>query len=471
MSDANGGKARSLLKNTGIFALGTFGSKVLSLLVIPLCTHYIDTTNMGVYDITYTVVSLLQPIAMLSVAEALFRWMLDEAMEKEKAFSTWAGLFATFMAVFTVAFWIVWAVARFEDAVLLYLLVVSGCAYQSAQYGTRGLHANRLFAVSGIAYAVVYCGLTYVFVVVMQIGYRGLLLAILIASLAATAMLVAVQPDLRHVSRHLFDRHVAAEMLRYSVFLLPNQLCWWVLNWLGRFFILGFLGYAANGIYSVAMKFPSALSMVSGVFIPAWQEQAISLYGKEESEAYFSLVFRRYARLFLSLLLPGVPLTILFVRVFMDPSYIQAADFVSVLYLGACFSAFSSFFGVLYLCDKDTRGAASTTVVGAVVSAAASLALVPTAGLMGAAFASMLGSLAMWLARAWQTRRYCPIQVVWTEIAALSAAAAVMGLCCGALAEEWQFLLAAAAGAVLSLVVNRDSLGWLAGLVKSKVSK
>ncbi|WP_419060639.1 lipopolysaccharide biosynthesis protein [Enteroscipio rubneri] len=471
MASDNRSNSKNLLKNTGIFAVGTFGSKVLSLLIIPLCTHYIDTENMGVYDMSYTVVQLLMPIAMLSVAEALFRWLLDEAIDKKKILSTWAALFSTFMLVFTVAYWSAWAFLRFDDAPLMYLLVVTGCAYGSVQYGTRGLRNNKLFAASGIFYAVVYCALTFYLVVILRVGYRGLLEAILIATVGTTALLVALQPDLRQASRKLFDRSLAKEMTRYSVFLLPNQLCWWAISWLGRLIVVGFLGYAANGIFSVAMKFPSALSMVSAVFFPAWQEQAISLFGKDGSEEYFSSVFRRYARIFLSLLLPGVPFTILFVRIFMDSSYAQAADLVALLYLGASFSAFSSFFGVLYLCARDTKGAASTTVIGAMVNAAASLVLVPTAGIIGAAAANMLGNLLMWLVRTRQTRRYATISVAWGEVVLLSVVGLATGVLCGALVENWQLLTATFVGVVMMLAVNRTSIGWILGLLKGRNGK
>lgn len=468
MVDNSRGAAKNLLKNTGIFAIGTFGSKVLSLLIIPLCTHFIDTTSMGVYDLDYTIVSLLTPLAMLSASEALFRWMLDEALEKKRVFSTWAPFFALSVLGFTVIYWVAWVIARFEDAALLYLLVVSSCAYGSAQYGTRGLRANKLFAASGIVYSVAYCALTAVLVVWLKVGYRGLLIAILAATVLTTTLLVALQPELRRASRSLFDRRLAKEMLRYSVFLLPNQLCWWALSWLSRLFIIAFLGYSANGVYSVAMKFPSALSMVSSVFFPAWQEQAVTLFGKDGSEGYFSDIFLRYVRIFTSLLLPGVPFTVLFIRVFMDASYIGAADLVALLYLGACLSAFSAFMGALYLCAKDTRGAASTTVVGAVVSAATSLALIPSAGIVGAAVASMLGNLAMFLSRAWQTRRYCVVKVPWLDLCLLSAAAVGFSLVSSALGEAWQLLLLTVIGCVLFLLVNHDSIGWVFGLLKPR---
>lgn len=423
-----GSHAKSLIKTTGIFAVGTFGSKILTLLVIPLCTHYIATADMGVYDMVYTVVALLQPIAILAIPESLFRWIIDSKADKRAVYSTWLTLFAVLSAVFTIVFWACWLVFGFSDAALMYALVILSCLYQSFQYGTRGLHNNRLFAVSGILYAMAYCAACFVLVIVLNAGYRGLLYAMLIATVIASVLLLAAQRELRSFASSGIDRTLAKEMLRYSLFLLPNQLSWWAMTMLCRLIIVGFMGYSANGIFSVAMKFPSALTMISTIFTPAWQEQAISLFDSGEKDAYFSKVFNQYAVLLLTLLVPGVPLTKLFVEVAMDPAYYSCFDVVAVLYLGAAVNALSGFVGVLYLCAKDTKGAASTTILGAVVNTVLSVSLVPFAGLMGAALGNLFGNAVILGARLHQTRKYCSLRVQWVKCFCYTALVIIVSL-------------------------------------------
>lgn len=420
--------AKSLIKNTSIFAVGTFGSKILTLLIIPLCTHYIATADMGVYDMVYTVVALLQPIAILAIPESLFRWIIDAKADKRAVYSTWLTLFAVLSAVFTIAFWACWLIFGFSDAPLMYALVVLSCLYQSFQYGTRGLHNNRLFAVSGILYAIVYCAACFVLVIVLNVGYRGLLYAMLIATVIASLLLLVTQRELRSFASSGIDRALAKEMLRYSLFLLPNQLSWWAMTMLCRLIIVGFMGYSANGIFSVAMKFPSALTMVSTIFTPAWQEQAISLFDSDGKDAYFSKVFNQYVVLLLTLLVPGVPLTKLFVEAAMDPAYYSCFDVVAVLYLGAAVNALSSFVGVLYLCAKDTKGAASTTILGAVVNMVLTVLLVPFAGLMGAALGNLFGNAVILVARLRQTRKYCSLRVQWIKCFCYAALVIVVSL-------------------------------------------
>lgn len=461
-----GSREKSLIKNTGIFAIGTFGSKILTLLIIPLCTHYIATADMGVYDMVYTVVALLQPIAVLAIPESLFRWIIDAKVDKRAVYSTWLALFIALSAVFTVVFWVCWLIVGFGDALLMYALVILSCLYQSFQYGTRGLHNNRLFAVSGIVYAAVYCAVCFALVVVFSVGYRGLLYAMLVGTIVASVLLLAAQRELRSFASSGIDRVLAKEMLGYSLFLLPNQLSWWAMTMLCRMIIVGFMGYSANGIFSVAMKFPSALSMISSIFTPAWQEQAIMLFNSDEKDAYFSKVFNQYAALLLTLLIPGVPLTKLFVQVAMDPAYYSCFDVVAMLYLGAVVNALSSFVGVFYLCAKDTKGAASTTILGAVTNTALSVALVPFVGLMGTALGNLIGNVVILVARLRQTRKYCALCVKWTKCLCFAALVIASSLLTAALPS----LAAVAVFTVISLlafvIANRRPAKTLFGFAK-----
>ena len=55
-------KYKKLVFNTGIFAIGTFGSKVLIFLLTRLYAHNIDPVNNGVKDLLETTLLFLQPV-------------------------------------------------------------------------------------------------------------------------------------------------------------------------------------------------------------------------------------------------------------------------------------------------------------------------------------------------------------------------------------------------------------------------
>lgn len=433
------GRSERLIKSTLIFAIGTFGSKVLVMLVIPFCTHYVDTVGMGTYDLIYTASELLKTVAVLCIPEALFRWIVEKTDGYERMLSTWTLLFLVLVAIFSALYWGAWVVFRFHDAFILYAMIVAGALYLGVQFGVRGVHRNKLFAAQGILYAAIMCALSFVFVIPFSMGYQGLLLGILLATVAAVVFCVASTPEFRGIRLNLACFADMKKMLRYAVPLIPNQVSWWCITSLGRLAIVGFIGVAANGIYAVASKFPSAVTMLSSIFQQAWQEQAVLEYSANDRDVFFTKVFGVLSRGLSSALLVLLPATAAFILLFTETDYHSAKNLTVILYVGALFSAFSSFYGTLYMCSVKTEGAASTTIVGAAVAVVLNFTLVVPLGLLGVGLAVAVSQLIVWITRIIQTKKYASIDVRWREL----------------------FLMLMAIGIEIAVVCHTESVGIL----------
>lgn len=77
MSSSNSGK--KLMTGTGIYAVGTFGTKILMFLLAPLYTYYLIPSEMGTYDVLLTTIGLLIPIISLQISDAVYRWIIVAA--------------------------------------------------------------------------------------------------------------------------------------------------------------------------------------------------------------------------------------------------------------------------------------------------------------------------------------------------------------------------------------------------------
>ena len=64
-----------LVKNTIIYTISNFGSKVLTFLIVPLYTYYLTTEEFGTYDTIISFMNLLTPICILAIHEGLLRWL------------------------------------------------------------------------------------------------------------------------------------------------------------------------------------------------------------------------------------------------------------------------------------------------------------------------------------------------------------------------------------------------------------
>ncbi len=71
------GKYRYLLKNVGLMAIGQFGSRILSFLLVPLYTSILSAADYGTFDLYSTIVQLLVPVLTLNIYDAMLRFALD----------------------------------------------------------------------------------------------------------------------------------------------------------------------------------------------------------------------------------------------------------------------------------------------------------------------------------------------------------------------------------------------------------
>ena len=82
-------KYTKLLSNTAILGAGTFISKVLVFLLMPLYTALLSTEQFGTADILTQTANLLIPLAALGIADGLFRFALDaEGEQRKEVFTT-----------------------------------------------------------------------------------------------------------------------------------------------------------------------------------------------------------------------------------------------------------------------------------------------------------------------------------------------------------------------------------------------
>lgn len=132
-----------------------------------------------------------------------------------------------------------------------------------------------LFAVQGLLNTALVIGLNILFLAVFRLGVTGYVLSTAAADLLCTAYLVLRAK----LWRYLVKQPAAgarSRMLRYCVPLIPTATFWWVTSVSDRYMITAQLGSAANGIYAVAAKLPTILTVLSSVFMEAWLFSAVT---------------------------------------------------------------------------------------------------------------------------------------------------------------------------------------------------
>lgn len=403
-------KNKNLIEGIIIYAIGSFGTKILSFLIVPLYTYYISMEDIGVYDLLNTTVNLLAPIITLQISDAAFRWMIRGEDSEYKYIKSTIQVFTLNSIIATLLIVIIEKKISFPYSKEFIFLLVTSMALTTIQKLLRGLKNQRLYVISSVLYTVIFLILNVLQICVLKQGIYSLFTSAIIANIVSLAIAFILEKRLRINFFTRLDGKTIHSMLKFSIPLIPNQLNWWVMNSSDRYIIKFFLGTAANGLYAISYKFPSMLQLLLGFFNTSWQD--VSVADKDIcSGKYYTKIFKQLYRFSFSLLWLLIPITKIFIQIVMSSDYKNSANYISFLYIGTVFQSFSSFYGVGYLRDKNTKQASLTSIYGALINAVVNIIFIKFIGLHAASVSTFFGFLIMWLMREKQNREKLDITI------------------------------------------------------------
>ncbi|MBR2622153.1 MAG: polysaccharide biosynthesis C-terminal domain-containing protein [Clostridia bacterium] len=427
-----GGRGKLLAINTTALTVGRLGSKLLVFLLVRFYTFVLTKEEFGTADLITSLCNFLIPIACAGLSSGFFRFAAEARSKQEQCdvFSSGMSILALASMGFALLSPILFFIPYFSEYVWLILLYVL-CAnfhYLCSDF-IRAQGNYRLFALQGLLNTALNIGFNLLFLLPLSMGLIGYVLSIIAADLT-TSLLLFFYCKLWHYLRPgAASRATVRAMLRYSVPLIPAALCWWITSVSDRFMVTYFCGEAQNGLYAAAYKIPNILTTACGIFIDAWQFSAVLANRKatdtettQEADerrrsltVFFTKIFRNYGA-FLWLAAGGlILLTKPMAALLFDASFADAWQYIPVLLLATALSALSNFVGSVYM--VECRGVATmlTSLIGALVNIGLNLWLIPLMGPMGAAIATLISYLLVFLIRLIHTRRFIPFRVplVW----------------------------------------------------------
>ena len=291
-------KYKRLLSNTAILAVGTFSSKVLVYLLLPLYTAILSPAEYSDANLISQLANLLMPIAAVGICDGLFRFALDAGEKKREVFSSGITVLLCGTLVFLLLSPLLFAVDMLTGYVWLAVIYVIAANFQSACANyLRALGKTTVFAVQGIINTALNIGFNILFLVVFDMGVTGYVLSVVVANLMVTALMVVWQKLYRDVRLSLFDRAIARDILKYSIPMIPTTIFWWMTSVSGQFLVKHICGDEANGIFAASYKIPTVLTLMTTIFIEAWQYSAVADADEHDRGSFFSEVFRTYSGL------------------------------------------------------------------------------------------------------------------------------------------------------------------------------
>jgi len=418
-------------KHSAIYGLGAVVSRLIGVFLLPVITRYLHPGDLGAVDTLLALSVVVVIVLRAGISMAFFRFYFDAEDDAGRTrvvrTSFWytmaaatAGLlvgvilapeiseflFSTHSRTSLVraAFVLVWAQMNYEQLTSLFRVEERSVAYVAATL------ANVVITVAS----------TILLVAVWHQGAVGVIVGNFTGTLAVYAVLLGYR---RYQLGLEFDRPLFRKMQQFGLPLVPSGLALWVVDLSDRFLLLRLKDAQEVGLYSVGVRVTTTMLIVLLAVRTAWPAFAYSIKNDQEAKRTYGFVltyvlfFSCWMSLALGLLAPWI------VRVLTRPAFYPGSRVVPILAFGA--TAFIAF-NVMSIGigrAKKTQFNWVVTGVAAAVNIGINLILIPPYGMMGAATATLIAYVVMFLGMTVRAQQVFPVPYQWRRIALVVGAA------------------------------------------------
>ena len=398
---------KRLFSNTAIFAIGTVGSKLLVFLLMPLYTAWLTPEEFGAAEMITAVSNFIIPIACVGIGTGIFRFALDKELDKDAVFSCSIAILGGGLGVFALSSPLLLLLDYYRASVWLIVLYVIFANLQAvcAQY-VRAIDRTALFAGQGIFNTALTIAFNVLFLFVFRMGVVGYVLSVVMGNFVTVLFLVWRAKLWLCFKPSKIHKPMMRDLLKFSIPIIPTTMCWLITDLSDRTMVTYFWGDAVNGIYAAAYKIPTIVTLLSGVFLQAWQFSALAdTKNEEDCKKFYSQVFGVFLSVIMisgaGLIFLSKPLTALLLAT----SYFGASQYMPTLLCAAVLEAMVAFLATIYLVKKKSTHSFITALIGAGCNLILNLILIPSIGALGAAIATLASYALVLIVRLLDTRQ------------------------------------------------------------------
>jgi len=426
---------RRLARHSAIYGIGGMLSRVLALFLLPLYTAYLGTDGFGKLELVAALTAVLVIVLQLGIGSAFFRFYFDSAEPAHRLLVVrtcfWftmgmatIGLAAGWIFASQIAAWLdipgdtwlvraafvsLWAQLNYQQMTALFRVEERSVSYVFASV------ANILITVAA----------TVVLVVVYEYGATGAVVGNFTGTLVVWVALLAYRRDQLGFQ---LDRALLRQMNTFGMPLVPAALALWAINFIDRFVIQLLKGESEVGVYSLAVRAASVIVFLLVAFRLAWPAFAYSIEDDSVAKRTYAyvLTYLLFICAWISVALGVLAPWIVKVLAPTNPDFHDAADAIGILAFGA--TAFAGYTVLAIGVGRARRTQFNWIVTGtaAAVNTGLNFALVPAYGMMGAAVATLVAYVVLFLGMNYAAQRVYPVPYQWRRVLTLTVASGAL---------------------------------------------
>ncbi len=378
-------KYKVLLKDTVIFAIGSFGSKLILFFLVPLYTNYLTTAEYGTADLVSTFASLIVPISSLAINRAIIRFSMKETIYHQDVIKT------TFVALFLSSFVVlsICSLLRYYEPIkewryYLYFIVIFENFFEAEKNYLKVKDKNKVLSIICILDTFVLAISNIIMLSMLRLGIKGYLTANILARVFGCVICIFAEDLISDLKNGKFDRFLAYKMLSFSFPLIFSDISWWVIHSTDKIMIERMVSDSALGLYTVATKIPSMMNVLISIFNQAWAISSIKEAETTGETTFYSSVFDLYCFFTFGACILFIAIIKPFMNIYVGADFKDAWVYIPFLMVSAVFFAFTVFISSLYAAMNKSKHDMWTSIMCAMTNVVVNYFAIRAYGIWGA---------------------------------------------------------------------------------------
>ncbi|SUP52250.1 Polysaccharide biosynthesis protein [Weissella viridescens] len=226
------------MNNTLIFAIGSIGTKLINILMVPIYTYLMTKSQYGSVDLFITTINMLAPIVGFSIADAVFRFTLDDEYDSDTVLSNGVALTLFGTVAFVFASGLFYIITGRPNLLFIAVMVMANVFVMLFLNYFRGTGLIRLFIVFSLIFTALNALLTAFGIIYGPTHVTGFIIGYILSAIITIFLMVVCSKCYRQIKIAKIKKPIMRELLMYSVPLIPNAFAWWFTQDAAKFFIL-----------------------------------------------------------------------------------------------------------------------------------------------------------------------------------------------------------------------------------------
>jgi O-antigen/teichoic acid export membrane protein len=400
---------KSSVRDTIIYSIGTFSSKLAGFVLVPLYTNknFLSASDFGILNLVEANLQFLISVFTLGLNYAFERWYWDKDFISKRKPIFFTIIFSTVgMSMALFAF-----LAPFSESIsgLLFegaghasifkLMLINAGFEIIAQTPNSLIRLNEkpvLFTIANLSKLVTSISFTLLFLVHLHMGLEGVYYAQLTG--IAVYFLILSRFILQHVVFQ-FEWRIVANMIRFRFPFIFPIIALNILNFSDRYIISNLNNVVDSGVYALGAKLANTIKVF--LITAIWLSLTPTIYKMMDDPnnkrfyskvmTYLSFTVIMFVMLFSFFSKELVQL------VAREDLYLDAYQVIPLISFGIFFGMLKDVSLIGLNVTKKTRSLAITTILITILNVGLNFLLIPYLGIIGAAVASLLSQFVFFI--------------------------------------------------------------------------